>query len=351
MDDELKGEGNSANYKYRMHDPRIGRFFAMDPLRAKYPFYSPYAFSGNRVIDANELEGLEPQIHNSIDTDHQPFNKGVMQYDYATQRLNIVPTGTNICANNFTVGMYTIEAIYDNETGEVLAYLASVPGMTNDYVDPEIGRVYLQNQVRYDWVIDPESLDEFKENVGIYEWSAAFYHNFGAKFSLSDDDFDVIDGHYLTYIGKQWLSALKNPFYWVQTVGGAIIAKGPTSSCTEVNIKFKDLSNTGRIHSKVVRYSQNTVSNRFSDGTKVSRLSRRLKSGKASPDDIKPIRIVEKDGKIYTLDNRRLKAAKDANVSVRYEKLDHIPKRQQRKFSTENEGESVKVVKTKRKRG
>ena len=43
-----------------MHDPRIGRFFSVDPLAAKYPFYSQYAFSGNRVIDMVELEGLEP---------------------------------------------------------------------------------------------------------------------------------------------------------------------------------------------------------------------------------------------------------------------------------------------------
>ncbi|MCF6299409.1 MAG: hypothetical protein L3J01_05980, partial [Thiomicrorhabdus sp.] len=59
MDDEIKGEGNSVNYKYRMHDPRIGRFFAVDPLAAQYPHNSPYAFSENRVIDGLELEGLE----------------------------------------------------------------------------------------------------------------------------------------------------------------------------------------------------------------------------------------------------------------------------------------------------
>ncbi len=59
-DDEIKGEGNSINYTYRMHDPRTGRFFAVDPLTASYPFYSPYQFSGNRVIDMIELEGLEP---------------------------------------------------------------------------------------------------------------------------------------------------------------------------------------------------------------------------------------------------------------------------------------------------
>lgn len=31
-DSELKGEGLSVNYKYRVHDPRIGRFLAMPHL-------------------------------------------------------------------------------------------------------------------------------------------------------------------------------------------------------------------------------------------------------------------------------------------------------------------------------
>ncbi|GAA3582432.1 RHS repeat-associated core domain-containing protein [Snuella lapsa] len=58
-DDEIKGEGNSYAYTYRMHDPRIGRFFATDPMETVYPWNSPYAFSENRVIRFIELEGLE----------------------------------------------------------------------------------------------------------------------------------------------------------------------------------------------------------------------------------------------------------------------------------------------------
>jgi RHS repeat-associated protein len=58
-DDEIKGEGNSVNYKFRMHDPRLGRFFAPDPIESIYSWNSPYAFSNNRVIDSRELEGLE----------------------------------------------------------------------------------------------------------------------------------------------------------------------------------------------------------------------------------------------------------------------------------------------------
>ena len=56
---EIKGKGNSVNYKYRMHDARVGRFFAVDPLTSKHPHNSVYAFSENRVIDGIELEGLE----------------------------------------------------------------------------------------------------------------------------------------------------------------------------------------------------------------------------------------------------------------------------------------------------
>jgi len=57
MDDEIKGEGNSLNYKYRMHDPRVGRFFAMDMLFAKYPNISPYAFTANNPISNQEQDG------------------------------------------------------------------------------------------------------------------------------------------------------------------------------------------------------------------------------------------------------------------------------------------------------
>lgn len=59
MDDEIKGQGNSVNYTFRMHDPRLGRFFAMDPLAKSYCWNSPYAFSENKVIAWRELVGLK----------------------------------------------------------------------------------------------------------------------------------------------------------------------------------------------------------------------------------------------------------------------------------------------------
>ena len=46
-------------YKYRVEDPRLGRFFSVDPLTNKYPWNSSYSFSANRVIAFIELEGAE----------------------------------------------------------------------------------------------------------------------------------------------------------------------------------------------------------------------------------------------------------------------------------------------------
>lgn len=68
-DDEIKGIANSWNYKYRMHDPRLGRFLSIDPLAPDYPHNSPYAFSENRVIDAIELEGLESYLIHWMEND------------------------------------------------------------------------------------------------------------------------------------------------------------------------------------------------------------------------------------------------------------------------------------------
>ncbi len=61
-DDEVKGEGNSLNFEYRIHESRIGRFFSVDPLQIKFPWNSSYAFSENNLIHAKELEGLQKEI-------------------------------------------------------------------------------------------------------------------------------------------------------------------------------------------------------------------------------------------------------------------------------------------------
>ena len=88
MDDEIKGEGNSINYKYRMYNPRVGRFFATDPLEKNYPHNGPYNFSENRLLDGVELEGLEIFFVNG----YQPFTDRPLtddeMFDYWNSRVD-----------------------------------------------------------------------------------------------------------------------------------------------------------------------------------------------------------------------------------------------------------------------
>jgi RHS repeat-associated protein len=63
-DNEVKGEGNSIDYGARESDPRIGgRFWSVDPLTRKFPYYSPYQFAGNSPIKFIDLVPSRMTIH------------------------------------------------------------------------------------------------------------------------------------------------------------------------------------------------------------------------------------------------------------------------------------------------
>ena len=109
-------------------------------------------------------------------------------------------------------------------------------------------------------------------------------------------------------------------------------------------LEFGALPRTGTIDPKTIRYSQDSISPTFkNDGGDVADLAKALKDGKIDPASIPPIRIVEKDGMIFTLDNRRLKAFQEAGVPISYTIIDGIPKKDQFKFTTKNDGVEIDV--------
>jgi hypothetical protein len=65
-----------VSFKYRIHDPRIGRFLSVDPLAPQYPWYTPYQFAGNKVIACAELEGLEEVQKIKVDDGTYVENRG-----------------------------------------------------------------------------------------------------------------------------------------------------------------------------------------------------------------------------------------------------------------------------------
>ena len=117
-DDEIKGEGNSVNYKFRMHDPRLGRFFAVDPLASNYPANSPYAFSENCVINAIELEGLE--LVHVYNTSTNKNGKKVTEFShtYTDKKLKTNINQVNIYYGAKTPGTVTYKG-YGEGVGSI----------------------------------------------------------------------------------------------------------------------------------------------------------------------------------------------------------------------------------------
>jgi RHS repeat-associated protein len=87
LDDELGL--NWYGFKWRNHDPQIGRFIEIDPLSEKYVYNSTYAFSENKVTAHVELEGLESASVNDV---RNPYIRAALkenvQKDMRSMRRN-----------------------------------------------------------------------------------------------------------------------------------------------------------------------------------------------------------------------------------------------------------------------
>ena len=93
-----------------------------------------------------------------------------------------------------------------------------------------------------------------------------------------------------------------------------------------------------------VRFSQSSVNFRFRDGGTIADLAQGLKDGSIHPSDIPPLRLVERIGLLFTLDNRRLEAFRRAGVSIPWRMATEAEIAAEAwKFTTTNQGVSVRV--------
>ncbi|WP_315814191.1 RHS repeat-associated core domain-containing protein [Paraflavitalea speifideaquila] len=87
-DNEIKGEGNSIEFGARMYDPRIGRWFSVDPLREVYTSLSPYSYSANNPVNVLDDEGniLKDKNGNIIATSTGTFSSSSMAVGYSVEK-------------------------------------------------------------------------------------------------------------------------------------------------------------------------------------------------------------------------------------------------------------------------
>ncbi|MFI9112904.1 RHS repeat domain-containing protein [Streptomyces venezuelae] len=100
----------------------------------------------------------------------------------------------------------------------------------------------------------------------------------------------------------------------------------------------------GSISPKAVRYSQDSIKGSFKDGQSFEQAIDALKEGRTKASDFPAIRIFEQQGKIYTLDNRRLYVFKEANVPINFRRATAQEiSNESWKMTTQNDGTSIRV--------
>jgi RHS repeat-associated protein len=155
MDNEVSGFGNHYEFKYRGYDPRIGRFWSVDPLAGKYPWNSTYAFAENRVIDGIDLEGLEwKAVKDEKSGKYTGFqwdpenawttnDKGekVLKKGYYEQAILFKDLGTFNPKSNFNMG--TAKAIVYKSDGSIQEFAATTyPADPTKFAVVKAGELY-----------------------------------------------------------------------------------------------------------------------------------------------------------------------------------------------------------------
>jgi hypothetical protein len=99
------------------------------------------------------------------------------------------------------------------------------------------------------------------------------------------------------------------------------------------------------IDPKTIRFTQDSIASRFRNGNAIADTIAGLKSGAIKPSDLPPIRIFERDGTLWTLDNRRLHVFQEAGIPIRTVQAtaEEIARELPSKFTTITDGLSIIV--------
>jgi hypothetical protein len=104
--------------------------------------------------------------------------------------------------------------------------------------------------------------------------------------------------------------------------------------------------NCDTVNPSQVRFTQDSVGAKFKSGHSVDETAEALGNGTLSPSDLDPIRLVEHEGSLYTLDNRRLVAFQKAGldeVPYRMATAREIAREWKKEFTTLTDGIGILI--------
>ena len=372
-------------YGYRYYHPSLGRWLGRDPIEEKGGL-NLYAFCRNNAVNAYDALGQYEinDIYGGVPDDdvfenlHPTFIKmDGGWYDPATDRLNIFREGDD---PSYSTGGYNPDGIQAPSLGELVmeaddaanaAWRQSNQNITDafdaSFSAPQlrgggtgtpiktpsgkgtIGRLQYQGADGYWYYSDNKQRVIPTDNGGkltVGEFlsaaaSGAGHGLYGATIGAATDSFNdganqmanaVIAGQ----DGDPVLAALNTA-----AAAGNVANLALTATGIEEGLGALRNLTTGAVKTidpALVRFSQKTIGATFKEGGRVDGLARALRGagGRDLASRIPPIRLVNRNGVLYTLDNRRLAAFSGSGqqISYRMATSQEIAKEWLKKFTT-----------------
>jgi hypothetical protein len=133
------------------------RFFSVDKLAAKFPYYSPYQFAGNSPIWASDLDGLEPNFKHN-----EEGIKGAGLFDPLA--LGSIPRHQAVLTIGKPGRQFQLQWLL-NDNGEAIGYLASRVVPEEEYKTLYGGR---GTGLQPSYIIGLDEFGKFAKNIDKY---------------------------------------------------------------------------------------------------------------------------------------------------------------------------------------
>ncbi len=328
-EDEIAGLGNVLNFGARNYDSRIARFMSLDFYRKRFASQSAYLISRNNPINFIDLNG------------HYAINPNASA-DWGATMASMIFGGPEAAGE--TAALCDANNSLDTKEKEVTIVVVKKASEIAAEGFIVAGKSYINTIGEFLHYLGPAGVLRPVEGGGPFEYESTPYSPiFPEAYDKSDKYVDfaeaIIPYFRISMTYYRVLSKFRVTRY------GIAVAEWVNKASKMTEKMFKALPEKGMIDPTLLRFSQETHSKYFKDKSLVSDLVKKLKKNPKHAKTVEPITIVQnpKDGLIYSVDNRRLRAGQEAGVELQYKKVewDDLTPNQIEHFDTPNKGEVI----------
>ena len=343
-DDEL----GLINMRGRVYDPGLGKFLTPDPVVNPWSSQglNKYGYVLNNPLNRVDPSGFEDCSENNCTYDGEEFTAPTLPNPQGPPQPQDPPKGEepgtvfngvgmwggggvetsrttdSADKNSFSVAGYysgVATAVWEAASAEASRpNVSAIPGLESAFIGITVANLYLAGGAS-------GIVDAFNPMTPVLPEA------FLAEEALTRGNSSETGYHY----GNALLGLAKTVIFAVGIVAGGRALLGVAGGGAVAE---------GVVNPNAIRFSQSSISRTFRGGGTLWETIEGLKSGAIAPGSIPPIRVLEHEGQMFTLDNRRLFVFQQAGMPIRtvpatFEEIEA----EAWKFTTTNNGISINV--------